>query len=58
MVGTIVVGATCTEKLYRMMVAVHPNRCFVVNVVVVAAVQNSPPCVRRNLLWKWKSAHA
>ena len=49
MVGTIVVGATCTGKLYRMKIVVLPNHCVVVNAVaVVAAVRNTWFCVCRD----------
>ena len=51
-VGTIVVGATCTGKLYRVKVVVHPNRCVVVNAVAVVDVRNLLVCVRHDRRWK------
>ena len=58
MVGTNVVVVTYTGKLYRMMVAEHPNRCGPVNAAVVADVRNPPSCVRRNRRWKWESEYS
>ena len=58
MVGTNVVVATWTGKLYRMTVTVHPNRCGPANVSVVADVRNPQCCVRRNRRWNWESEYA
>ena len=52
MVGNIVGVVTCVEKLHRMTVAVHPNRCVVVNIAVAADVRNPLFCVRHDRWWK------